>query len=153
MAKKSKLKKVLAGVGIVLALATTGGLIAHWATNKKDDDVESATVKYTIGVMTEDGKIDDGKKTSLISDFVEVENLVIDIPDEDSAVSYKVHYYNEDKEYVFSTDMFTVDYEQGELGENIKYARIELTAVEEDVNFNIFNKGFYTIFVNVGHSK
>lgn len=150
--RKSGFKRFIVGAVVVLLAATAGGAIVKACDNAKEDTKTLKTRHYNIGVVEEDGDFKKDEKKSLVSDFVNADGLVIDIQDEDVTVTYKVHYYNENEEFISSTDVMTEDYVQGELDETAKLARVEITPTEDD-KITIFEKSGYVGQVSVTVNK
>jgi len=150
--RKSGFKRFIVGAVVVLLAATAGGAIVKIADNAKDDTKTLKAYNYSIGAIEEDGDFTKDAKTSLVSGFVKVDSLVIDIQDEDATVTYKVHYYDEDEKFLESTESLTADYEQGELNEDIKFARVEITP-NEDEEITLLEKGGYVNQVAVTVNK
>lgn len=152
MVRRRKGKKIFVGIVATLVAMTAGGAIVKIVDNAKDDTKTLKSYNYAIGAIEEDGDFTKELKTSLVSDFVKVDGLVIDIQDENATVTYKVHYYGEDEKFIESTDSLTADYEQGELSEDIKFARVEITPNEDD-EITLLEKGGYVNQVAVTVNK
>lgn len=135
---KGKTKNVVIVVLSTLLVLTGGTLTAKML---QDDTKTLKTSNYSIATVTNEGELDKAKKTSLVSNYVKAKDLDIDIT-ENATVTYKVHYYNADKEYLSSTDILAVDYVESELVEGTKYVRVEITPTEDNY-ISIFEKSEY----------
>ncbi len=131
--------------GLVI-LAVTAAALAF----SKVDSVDLGTINYQIASVNEEGAIESADKSSLVSSFVEVQGLEITVEDNAKA-GYVVHYYDENKEFISSSDKLDVDYSL-EAPETAKFARIEI--VPSDDNYiSIFEKAEYANQVNVSIAR
>lgn len=131
--------------GLVI-LAVTAAALAF----SKVDSIALETINYQIASVNEEGAIESADKSSLVSSFVEVDGLKITVEDKATA-GYIVHYYDENKEFISSTEKLDVDYTL-EAPETAKYARIEI--VPSDDNYiSIFEKAEYASQVNVSIAR
>jgi hypothetical protein len=150
MLKNETKHKIKNGVIVFLAglviLAVTAAAFAF----SNVDSFALDTINYQIAGVNEEGAVESSDKSSLVSSLVEVDGLEITVEDNAKA-SYVVHYYDEDKEYISSSDVLDVDYAL-EAPENAKYARIEI--VPNDDNYiTIFEKAEYASQINVNVAK
>ena len=143
---KHKIKNVVIGALCALVVvATLGATIAF----SKVDSVDLGKSSYQIASIV-DGEVDKADKSSLVSNFVEVKGLKIEVA-ENAKASYVVHYYDENKEYVSSTEQLEVDYSV-EAPEDAKFARIEI--IPTDDNFiSVFEKGEYASQLKVSLAR
>ena len=76
--------------------------------------------------------------------------------DDNSNITYKVVFYDEDEKFVSATGMLETDYTSTATPENAEYFRVVITPNQvdgEDVILNIFNMGKYTKMINVSFAN
>ena len=99
----------------------------------------------------EDGEIDKGEKTSIVSDELKVKDLVSIEIAEDAEVQVFIHWYNEDGDWMSKvqvTDGTPVAIEGAET------FRVEIVPTEdEDGEVGVFEKGTYAKLVTVTLKK
>ena len=144
---KHKLKNaVIVGLCGLVAVTTAGAAVAF----SKVDSVDLTPSNYQIATINEEGGLDKGDKSSIVSKFVDVKGMEISV-EEDSTAGYIVHYYDAEKEYLSSTEKQTADYAL-EAPEDAKFARVEI--VPNDDNYiSIFEKSEYASQVKVSIDK
>ena len=150
MLKNETKHKIKNGIIVFLAGLVILAITATAFAVSKIDSYELKTINYQIASVTEEGNIETSSKTSLVSNFIEVEGLEITVEDNAKA-GYVVHYYDENKEYVSSTDVLDVDYSLT-APEDSKYARIEIVPTSDNY-ISIFEKAEYASQVNVNVAK
>ena len=147
LAKKSKIQSVVIGVLSAGLLLSAGALIMN---NANESTYELTTSKYEIAELADDGDLVKDGTSSLVSGFVRADDLQIEMS-ENAVVSYKVHYYDEDKEWLSSTTDLTADY-TGEAPENAEYARVEITPLNDNY-ISLFEKAEYANQIKVTVEK
>ena len=81
---------------------------------------------YKVGaVSVESGKIVESKQ-NFYSEMFELEGAEIKV-EEDATASYKVFFYDEDKNYIEATDTLTQDLDADSIPENAVYFRVMVT--------------------------
>lgn len=150
MVKNETKHKIKNGIIIflcVLVVITTASLAIAFSKVKS---VDLSKASYQIAAVNVDGELDKETKSSLVSNFVELKGLEITI-DENAKANYKVHYYDEDKEYISSTELLNVDYSL-EAPEDAKYARVEIVPTDDNY-ISVFEKGEYASQIKVSLAK
>ncbi len=123
-----KTKRIL---GIVLAVVLIGVVIALCVKVEKNTTSKSLVLTdYSIGTILPNGKIDTEKNEHLVSNYVTVDGLKVDIKNNPD-VSYQVFFY--DGSYTLlssngSTNILTEDYTYTNVT-GAKYARIQITPI------------------------
>ena len=146
--KSNKLKWVLSIVSIVLSLATLIGVIV--GVNNMADTTSLSQTDYHIGTINDTGKIIESKK-SIYSDISTIEDLEITLA-ENSNITYKVVFYDEDEKFISMTETLETDFDTSSNPSNAEYFRVLITPNQvdgEDVTLNVFNMGKYTKMINV----
>ncbi len=132
MAKKKQMGKIIGGIAGVLAGIIALGTIV--GLTRKDEKTLNRWIDYEVAAVAEDGEFDRKAETNIVSKLVKVEGMKVEIKDNDN-LSFKVHYYDEDKEYISSTATLTEFDAQAEdtiLPEGAVYARVEFTHAKDD---------------------
>ena len=81
---------------------------------------------YNIGaVSVESGKVIESKQ-NYYSDMFELDGAEIKV-EEDATASYKVFFYDEDKNFIEATDTLTQDLDADSIPESAKYFRVMVT--------------------------
>lgn len=146
--KKNKIKWILTIVSFVLSLATIIGVLFAFG-NMAETKTMSSTA-YHIGTIDDGGKIVDSRK-SIYSDMKTTESLEITL-DEDSQITYKVVFYDENEDFISMSETLETDFDTTATPENAEYFRVVITPNQidgEDTIVNIFNMGKYTKMLNV----
>lgn len=120
--------------------------------------VNTRTIKatdYAIGTINETGNIVDSKKSAYLKEMTTIEDMEITI-DEDAQITYKLVFYDEEENYISTTESLAEDYDVSTTPENAKYFRVVITpnqVDEEDVKLNIFNVRKYTNMLEIKIAK
>lgn len=146
--KSNKVKWILTIVSVVLSLATLISCLFAFG-NMAETKTMSSTA-YHIGTIDDGGKIVDSRK-SIYSDMKTTESLEITL-DEDSQITYKVVFYDENEDFISMSETLETDFDTTATPENAEYFRVVITPNQidgEDTIVNIFNMGKYTKMLNV----
>ena len=147
MAKNKKLKDILIGGAVALALVMSGGALARAAAG---DTKELSASAYSIGEVTEEGKIDNEAKTSIYTAKYDIKDLVSVEVAEDAKVDVFVHCYSNEGEWFTAVQVSE--------GESLDISalpaggtfRIEITPTDdEDEKISFFEKAEYAKAVTV----
>lgn len=123
-----KAKKVLIGIGVGVMVAGMIGMGVQINKLTKTKEV-SDVFGWEIGLLsTEDGGEVKGTTSIRMKDYCTVDKFTVDIQ-EDPSVSYRVFFYNAEKEFISVTDELVVDYDSAteEVPEGAEYVRIMAT--------------------------
>ena len=146
--KSNKVKWILTIVSVVLSLATLISCLFAFG-NMAETKTMSSTA-YHIGTIDDGGKIVDSRK-SIYSDMKTTESMEITL-DEDSQITYKVVFYDENEDFISMSETLETDFDTTATPENAEYFRVVITPNQidgEDTIVNIFNMGKYTKMLNV----
>lgn len=147
LAKKNKIQSIVIGVLSAGLILSAGALIIN---NANESTYELTTSKYEIAEIADDGDLVKDSARSLVSGFVRADDLEVEMS-ENAVVSYQIHYYDEDKEWISSTTELTVDY-TGEAPEDAEYARVEITPLNDNY-ISLFEKAEYASQIKVTVEK
>lgn len=124
--KKSFWKNVLAVfLVVVLAAGVIGGGIALGKYIK--DKKTTVTTIWERGVIAADGRVDSNNNSIHTKDLFECRGLEIE-PKLDANVTYRVAFYDSNKEFLEMTDYRTTKFKSSELSLFAQYARVEINA-------------------------
>lgn len=148
MAKKD-LKNILLTVGVVVALGLSSGALIRQATSEKTKEL--ASYNYTIAAIDEEGKLDKDVKEFIVSDKLNVDDLVSIEIDEDANVNVTVYWYDADGVLLSSSE---VAGETPEAPEDAESFRVSIQPYEdEDGEISALEKGGYAKLVTVTLKK
>ena len=148
-AKKANWRNWLLNIGVCAALVLSAGTLIRVVSNEKTKELPSYS--YSIGAVTNEGKLDSEDKTSMTSEKLNVKDLVSIEVAEDAKVQVFVHYYTKDGDFLSSVEL------SGELGEAPQGAetfRVEIVPTDDDDGkIGAFEKGDYAKMVTVTLKK
>lgn len=147
MAKNGKM--VLVTVLSLVALALSGGALIRQISKEKTKELPSYS--YTIGAVTDEGKIDAEDKTCITSDKLQVKDLVSIEIEEDAEVTVSVHWYDEEGT-LLKTDAVTDGTPVAPEGAETFRIEIEPTD-DDDGKVSAFEKSDYAKLVTVTLKK
>ena len=129
--KNKKLWKKI-GIGAVAGVLGIGAIMGVGALlNKEDETTKIINPTYAIGGLTEQGEYLETKESIYTKDAFECQGLDIDI-DFKHNVTYRIFFYDEDNEFLSSTEKLDKNYDESTTPEQSVYARIVITPNEDD---------------------
>ena len=149
---RKKTKEIIIGVVAAIAAVFVVGLGAS-AFRKDEGKVElSRWTGFEAGAIEADGGFDSEANTAIVSDMVAVKALKVSV--DDDKLSFKIHYYDEDGEYLESTASMTADYSAADivLPTGAEKARVEIF-VEDDEEISFTERLSYLKDVTVEYEK
>lgn len=152
--KKNKLKWILTIVSFILSIATLVSVVV--GINKMTDTKHLNKTDYSIGTISNTGKIVESKQSAYMKNAETVDGLVIDIDEETATITYKVAFYDEDGDFISMTSPLETDFETANIPENADTFRIVITPYpvdNENVELTIFNVGGYLSQLDVSFNK
>ena len=153
-----KLKRVILWVAIIALIAAV--VVAFVKIGRIDKTKDVGALSYSIGTINDtDGK-DEKSDNALRTKHLSVDKFnKIEIKD-NADVTYRIFYYNADKEFIGKTDALSADTTElaktqtvASATENVKYFRVVITVTDTDKTVNVFNKGGYVKQVTVTLNK
>lgn len=132
--KKSKSRSWFVIIPLLLIIAALGGVCVGLASGTTSDDTELNEVgrfDWNVGTIDDSGKIVDSKENLYTEDLYSVEAMEISLVDE-STVTYRVVFYDENEEFISSTEPSEVEFDSANVPENAKYFRVILTPYKVD---------------------
>lgn len=136
---------VLLSVAVVFAFVK----IDNMETTKT---IGGNSFNYSIGLINDEtGEYEQGTSSIYTKNYFNVDGLTIEV-DEDSTVSYKVCFYDEDQNFISMTDSLTENFDGSTTPENAEFFRIMITPTN-DVEVNWTEIGLYSNMITVSVSK
>lgn len=133
--KKSLIISIIALVLVsvmAVALVFTIGKVDKMETTKT---ISSNVFTYSIGTLDEEGKYKQGTSSIYLKDFQEVDGLICDIK-EDATITYKVVFYDSEKEFISATEELSADFDGSSIPESAKYFKVMITPTNDaEVSF------------------
>ena len=157
--KKSFWKKVLIALGIGLSLVIAIASLVK--VNNSQTTRKLGVFDYSLGtISTTTGKVSTSSKHIVTDCFCSVDGMKIELSD-DASVSYKVFFYDSDKEFIDATASKQGDFEESDIEElslssTAKYFKVEITPAQvdgEDVSVSILTKHTYTNQLSISFNK
>ena len=144
-AKSSKAKWAITVISFIMSLIMFGAFIFSLfnAPAKTTDTI--GVFGYAIGKVDDSGRIVESRESIYSKELNSVAGLEIKVEADRSIVTYQLAFYDEDKEYVSTTESYAGDFD-GVIPENAEYFRIIITpnqVDDEDVKISIFNINKY----------
>ena len=149
---KKKTKEIILGVLAAIAAVFVVGFGAS-AFRKDEGAVElSRWTGFEAGAIEADGGFDKEANTAIVSDMVAVKALKVSVDNE--KLSFKIHYYDADGEYLESTASMTADYSAADivLPTGAEKARVEFF-VQDDEEISFTERLSYLKDVKVEYEK
>lgn len=155
--KKKNFKWWLTLVTSIMTLIMFGAFVFGIANKDSDSLTDTLSAfDYKVGTVSDSGKILESGKSAYTKSLYNLTDLVIKVDEETSTVTYKVVYYDEEKEFISISESFEDDYTAEGAPENAKYVRILVTPYQvdgEDVTLSIFNVAKYVNQLEVSFKK
>lgn len=152
--KKDRLKKWLIIGAVALLAVMLVSVFVKLGGLEKTKNV--GFTNYAIGdVSVEDGKILESKQHIYTKGHLKTQDIEITL-DEDATITYKVYFYDEDKEFISATNALNADYTANSTPEGAKYCRVVITPAQVDgeaVTVTAFNMAKYTSQVKIVVTK
>lgn len=136
--------------GVVAVIATIMSATALVKISRQETTYEIGWTSYQVAGVTADGKIDTEDTSSMTSAHFDC-TKGFKITKNQTAVQYRVHFYDENKQFIQSSEVLTADYEYAvDQVANAKYARVELTPNnDEDGKVTVFELAGYADYLDI----
>lgn len=122
---------------IILGLLSISMIFAFVKIDKNQDtkEINGSVFNYSIGLLDEEGAYEQGTSSIYLKDYYSVDGLVIKL-EEDATVTYKLCFYDEDKEFIEQTDSLSGNYDSSAIPETAEYFRVMITPTNDsEVSF------------------
>ena len=152
---KAKTKWIITVISFVMSLIMFGAFI-FGIFNKPTDTKELDLLDYGIGTIdSTTGKAVESRKSIYSKDLETVNGLEITV-DDDANVTYKVAFYDEDKNFVSVTEALDDNFDVSSIPEGAKFFRLAITPNQvdgEDVKISALNMNKYAKQLEVVFTK
>lgn len=154
--RNSTLKWIAIALSLVLSIVAVCSAMIGIFKSPSDAPDEVGLFGYSLGTVDESGKVVESKKSAIQKEMQTVNGMDIQLDEETATVTYKVVFYDENKDYISTTESLSVDYNAELTPENAKYFRVIITPYQvdgEDVTLTLFNKAKYVEQLEVTYKK
>ena len=139
--KKDKAKWIITFMLISILIVSMIFAFVRIDRNEDTKTLGTGVFTYSVGVINENGKVEEGNGGIYTNDYYTVDGLVCDLADE-STVTYKIFFYDAEQNFIESTDELAVDYDSANLPDGAEFFRIMITPVD-DAEVTFFEIGSY----------
>lgn len=154
MLKTNKSKWIVTLVAFLLIAAVLVGFGVKISQQEKTVTLNS--FGYSVGgVNSTTGKVIETKKSIYTKNLGNVAGMEIEIG-EDATITYKVAFYDEDKDFISMTDAQSDDFDNANIPELAKYFRVVITPNQvdgEDVTINTLSIAKYANMLKITYNK
>ena len=154
--KKSKLILWITIISFIMSAVMFGAFVVGLTRPDEDNTDTVGTFGYSLGTVDESGKVVESKKSAIQKEMQTVSGMDIQLDEETATVTYKVVFYDENKDYISTTESLSADYDAELTPENAKFFRVIITPYQvdgEDVELSVWNMSKYTKQLEVSYNK
>lgn len=144
-------RKSLIIVTVIAVIALLGVVGLGLVVNDQISTLELKSWNYTVADLDSEGELDSSDENIVTKDYIKVDGLEITV-NEEAEITYRVVFYDEDKEYISETDELTTDFQDSEIPEGAEYCKIVITPVDDN-EISIFEKGDFVEMLNVKYAR
>ena len=151
--KRSKLLIISTVLSVVAIIAAVFGI---FAPSVSKDTEAIGRFDWSIGTINAEGKPVESTRSIYTKDMIEVNKMNIDVSDENAIITYKLVFYDENKEFISVTEAFTNDFEEDAIPETASYFRVIVTPTmvdDEPVKISFINMAKYINLIDVTYAK
>lgn len=124
--------------------------------SQQEKQKQANLLDYSIGTISSTtGKYVESNKSLYTKNLLKVEDMEIKVV-EDATITYKVAFYDEDKDFVSMSDAQDDDFSSADIPEGAVYFRVVITpnqVDEEDVKITVLNLAKYSNMLKITYSK
>ena len=154
--KKSKIILWITVISFIMSAIMFGAFVVGLARPSEKNTDTVGRFGYSLGTVDETGKLVESKKSIVQKEMQTVSGMKIELDEEAATVTYKVSFYDEDKNYISTTEALSADYSAELTPENASYFRVIITPYQvdgEDVELFVWNMSKYTKQLEVSYNK
>ena len=152
--KTNKSKWILTAIAFVLVAVVLVGFGVK--LNRQEKTVTVSSLNYAVGgISSTTGKTVETKLSAYTKSMCKVDGMEIELKD-DSTITYKVAFYDEDKNFIEMTDAYSDDFENTNIAQDAEYFRVVITPNQidgEDVKVTILNITHYANMLKITYNK
>lgn len=147
--KADKIKWIV--TAILIGILSIGLLFVGLkvANNETTKTYQGSMFTYEIGTLDSEGEFVKDTSATITKDFIKTDGLTIELQ-KNATVTYDVHFYTEDKEFISTTSGLNADFD-GTIPEGAEFVKVSVTPVN-DAEVDLFEISGYvnqlTITVN-----
>lgn len=109
--------------------------------NEKTKTLGTNSFTYSIGVLDSEGEYEQGTSSIYTKNYYSVDGLTVEI-EKDATITYKLFFYDEDKEFVSNTSDLSLNYDGSNVPATAEYFRVMITPTN-DAEVSFFEIGTY----------
>ena len=128
--RSNNVKWVITFVLIAMLIVSVVFVFVKLNKDEKTKTLGANSFTYAIGLLDAEGEYEQGTSSIYMKDFVSVDGLTVEV-DEDATVKYKVFFFNEDKEYIGSSDEDLSEDFAGTIPTDAEYFKIMITPTND----------------------
>lgn len=130
--RKSKVRWTITIISFVMSIIMFGAFVfgLFTAPPKTTDNV--GALDYVIGSIDDSGKMIESYKSIYTKDMHSVSGLKVEVEKDSSFITYKVVFYDEDKNYISATEALANNYDETLAPEGAEYFRVVVTPNQVD---------------------
>ena len=130
---------IVAAVAIVLLVV---GILTTSIMLLRTPVKEVSASAYAVGTINDRGVAEESEASIYTKDFINAEGLRCTL-DEEAEITYKVYFYDADKEFISATDELSADLTDADIPETAEYAKIVITPVDDEDGVSFLEKSGY----------
>lgn len=119
--------------------------------NEKTKKLGTNSFTYAIGLLNEEGEYEQGTSSIYLKDFCSVDGLTVEVK-EKATVTYKLFFYDEDKEFLSATSDLSLNYDSASIPSSAEYFKIMITPTN-DAEVSFFEISGYASQLTVSVNK
>jgi hypothetical protein len=128
--KKKNIKWIITFILISLLSVSMIFAFVKIDKNEKTKTLGTSVFTYSVGLIDETGKYEEGKSSIYTKDYYSTDGLTIELA-EDSSVTYKIFWYDSNKEFLLASSDLSADFPTSSVLENAKYFRLMVTPTND----------------------
>ncbi len=151
--RSDKWKWALTLVAMILIIGAVVALFVN--VDKLTTTKTLSSLDYGLGKINETGIVVDADTSIVSKDIYTVDGIVVEISG-DANITYRLAFYNEDEEYISTTEALNENFDVETIPENATLFRVEITpnqVEEEDVTMSVFDIPTYANQLTVTFNK
>ncbi len=130
---KNKSFKWMVIISLIVSITALSLGVVGFAANRDVDDVqEVGRSEWTLGNVSDTGKLIESEKNLVTNGFYSTEFMDIALDENDATITYRVIFYDENKDFVSSTETLEENFDKTTIPENAAYFRVVITPYEVD---------------------
>lgn len=131
----SNIKWIITFVLIAMLLVAVIFAFVKIDKNEKTKTLGTNSFTYAIGLLDAEGEYEQGTSSIYMKDYYSVNGLTVELKDK-ATVTYKLFFYDEDKEFIDMTSDLSLSYDSSSTPATAEYFRIMITPTNDaEVSF------------------